>query len=54
MQEQINGMQGTIQEMAAKIEAIQNSEAAVFDPNSEPMEPQLFPKEFAKDPVTAE
>ena len=54
MQEQINGMQGTIQEMAAKIEAIQNSEATVFDPNSEPMEPELFPKEFAKDPVTAE
>ena len=54
MQEQIGNMQGTIQEMAAKIEAIQNSEATVFDPNSEPMEPELFPKEFAKDPVTAE
>lgn len=51
MQEQINDMQGTIQEMAAKIEAIQNSEAAVFDPNGEG---ELFPKEFAKEPETAE
>ena len=47
MQEQIGNMQGTIQEMAAKIEAIQNSEATVFDPNGESVEPEPFPKEFA-------
>jgi hypothetical protein len=47
MQEQIGNMQGTIQEMTAKIEAIQNSEAAVFDPNGESVEPEPFPKEFA-------
>lgn len=45
MQSQIAAMQGTVQELSAKIEAIQNSEAAVFDPNAEG---ELFPKEFAK------
>ena len=44
MQEQIGSMQGTIQELSAKIEAIQNSEGAVFDPTGEG---EPFPKEFA-------
>lgn len=46
MKAQIDTMQGTVVELSAKIEAIQNGEAAVFDPNSEG---ELFPKEFAKD-----
>ena len=37
-------MQATVNELKAKIEAIQNSEADVFDPSGE-----LFPKEFAKE-----
>lgn len=45
IQEDMAVMQGTVQEMAAKIEAIQNSEATVFDPSGEA---ELFPKEFAK------
>ena len=45
MQEDMTAMQGTVKEMDAKIEAIQNSEATVFDPNGET---ELFPKEFAK------
>lgn len=49
MQGQIEVMRGTVQELAAKIEAIQNSESAVFDPNGEVVEPELFPKEFAKE-----
>jgi mannose/fructose-specific phosphotransferase system component IIA len=46
MKDQIETMQGTIGEMSAKIEAMQNGEAAVFDPNGEG---EIFPKEFAKD-----
>ena len=46
MKTQIDAMQGTVAELSAKIEAIQNGEAAVFDPNGEG---ELFPKEFAKD-----
>ena len=46
MQEDMTAMQVTVNEMAAKIEAIQNSEAVVFAPNGEG---ELFPKEFAKD-----
>lgn len=45
MQEDMATMQGIVQEMAAKIESIQNSEATVFDPNCEG---EPFPKEFAK------
>jgi len=45
MKTQIDTMQGTIIELSAKIEAIQNGEASVFDPNGES---ELFPKEFAK------
>ena len=44
MKNQMDAMQGTIEELSAKIEAIQNGEAAVFDPNGEG---ELFPKEFA-------
>ena len=44
MKNQIDAMQGTVGELSAKIEAIQNGEAAVFDPNGEG---ELFPKEFA-------
>ena len=46
MKTQIDTMQGTVAELSAKIEAIQNGEAAVFDPIGEG---ELFPKEFAKD-----
>lgn len=35
MQEQMKTMQGTVEELAAKIEAIQNSETPVFDPTKE-------------------
>lgn len=45
MKNQIDTMQGTVAELSAKIEAIQNGEASVFDPNGEG---ELFPKEFAK------
>lgn len=45
MKGQIETMQGTIGEMSAKIEAIQNGEAAVFDPNGEG---DLFLKEPVK------
>lgn len=45
MKSQIETMQGTVAELSAKIEAIQNGEASVFDPNGEA---ELFPKEFAK------
>jgi len=47
---QIEAMQGSIGDLSAKIEAIQNGEAAVFDPNGEG---ELFPKEFAKDEADA-
>ena len=46
MKNQIETMQGTIGEMSAKIEAMQNGDAAVFNPNGEG---EIFPKEFAKD-----
>ena len=46
MKSQIETMQGTVAELSAKIEAIQNGEAAVFDPNGDG---EIFPKEFAKD-----
>ena len=48
MQGQIEAMQGSVKELAAKIEAIQNSEGAVFDPNGSAVESELFPEEFAK------
>ena len=44
MRNQIDAMQGTVEELSAKIDAIQNGEASVFDPNGEG---ELFPKEFA-------
>lgn len=34
MQEEISAMQGAVKEMSDKIEAIQNSEASVFDPSA--------------------
>jgi hypothetical protein len=40
MQAQMQAMQGEIQGLSEKIEAMQNSEPRVFDPNGE-----LFPKE---------
>lgn len=45
MKNQMETMQGTVAELSAKIEAIQNCEAAVFDPNGEG---EIFPKEFVK------
>ena len=54
MKNQIETMQGSIYELAAKIEAIQSSEAAVFDPNGQAVESELFPKAFAKDAEAAE
>ena len=44
MRNQMDAMQGAVAELSAKIEAIQNGEAAVFDPNGEG---ELFPKEFS-------
>lgn len=44
MKNQMDAMQGAVGELSAKIEAIQNGEAAVFDPNGDG---ELFPKEFA-------
>ena len=44
MRNQIDAMQGMVEELSAKIDAIQNGEASVFDPNGEG---ELFPKEFA-------
>lgn len=35
MQEAVSAIAGEVKELKAKIEAIQNSEALVFDPNSE-------------------
>ena len=51
MKAQIDAMQGSVEELSAKIEAIQNGEAAVFDPNGEG---ELFPKEFAVSEPAAE
>lgn len=51
MQTAMQTMQGAIQELSARIDAIQSSEPSVFDPNGEG---ELFPKEFAKDDATAE
>lgn len=45
MQTDMLAMQGSITEMAAKVEAIQDNEASVFAPNGEG---ELFPKEFKK------
>ena len=45
MKNQIDVMQGTVTDLSAKIEAIQNGESDVFDPNGEG---ELFPKELAK------
>ena len=51
MRNQIDAMQGTVEELSAKIDAIQNGEASVFDPNGEG---ELFPKEFAVEQPAAE
>ena len=45
MKTQIDTIQGTVAELSAKIESIQNGEASVFDPNGEG---EIFPKEFVK------
>jgi len=47
MQGALAEMQGTVRELAVKIDAIQNSEAEVLAPNGSVVEPELFPKEFA-------
>lgn len=39
-------MQGTLADMSAKVDAIQNNEACVFAPGGEA---ELFPKEFKKE-----
>lgn len=45
MREEISVMKGTIAELTKKIEAIQNNEADIFDPNQEFVEePELFPR----------
>ena len=51
MQGALAEMQGAVKELAAKIDAIQNSEAEVLAPNGSVVEPELFPKEFAKEPA---
>ena len=45
MKEQIEVMRGEVKELAAKIEAIQISEAAVFDPGAEG---DLFPRVYGE------
>ena len=53
IQQSLIAMQGTVTELAAKIEAIQNSEANVFDPtNGE--ETLKSPSEVLKSPITQE
>lgn len=50
MQGQIETLQGTVKDLATKIEAIQSNEAAVFDPNGSSVvveQPELFPHEPA-------
>ena len=45
MREQIEVMKGEVKEMTQKIEAMQNNEADIFDPNQEFIEqPDLFPE----------
>lgn len=45
IREEIDVMKGEVKEMTQKIEAIQNNEADIFDPNQEFIEqPDLFPK----------
>ena len=51
MKQQIEAMKGTIQEMAAKIEAIQSSETSVFDPSGEG---DLFPRVYGEAEESAE
>lgn len=45
MQADMDTLQNSVLEIAAKVEAIQNSEATVFDPCCDP---EPYPKEFAK------
>ena len=40
MQENINAMSGTVEELKAKISAIQDSEASIFDPSTETLMPK--------------
>lgn len=47
LQEELKAMRGTVTEIMAKIEAIQNNEASVFNPNEEN-------SEFPKIPTTQE
>ena len=53
MKEQIEVMRGEVKELAAKIEAIQNSEAAVFDPDGA-TEGDLFPRVYGEAEESAE
>ena len=46
LQEEMGRMQGTVRELAARIEAIQNSEASVFDPYGDA---ELFPRRYDGD-----
>lgn len=49
MQGALSAMQGTIDELKDKIDAIQNSEATVFDPNSETLvATQMSPADTAQ------
>lgn len=49
MQESINTMSGTVEELKAKVSAIQDNEAMVFDPTAE----SLIPKSVsASDDIT--
>lgn len=53
MQEQMKSMQGSIEELRLKIEAIQNSEANVFNPTKED-ETLKSPSEMLKSPIAQE
>jgi len=43
MKEQVGTMQGEMTELSKKIEAIQNSESDVFNPNGEQQHPEPLP-----------
>lgn len=43
MQESINTMSGTVDELKAKVSAIQDNEAMVFDPTADTLMPKQIP-----------
>lgn len=54
MQSNIEKMQGMVEGLAARIEAIQDSEASVFNPDDGAVEGELFPKVYGEAEENAE